>query len=102
MLNRLEKIRKRYNEINQTLNDPQIFNNTENFLKLTKEQKELEEVVRTYQNYRNVLEQIDGDNQILTEEKDKELLEIAEQELKELHQQQDQSVFWLIQGLHYD
>lgn len=89
MQERLEKINKRYSEISQLLSDPQIFNDKGRLLQLTKEQKELGEIVNTFQEYKNVIDQIDGDRQILAEETDKELLEIAEQELKELQRQQE-------------
>ena len=88
MLNKLEKINERYNELGQLLSDPKVYNDRENFLQLTKEHKELEKIVRIYHEYKNVLDQISGDKQILAEEDDKELIEIAELELKELQQQQ--------------
>ena len=42
MLNKLEKIKNRYNEINEILSDPDVFKDKENYLNLTREQKELE------------------------------------------------------------
>ncbi|MBD3290925.1 PCRF domain-containing protein, partial [candidate division KSB1 bacterium] len=85
MLNKLEKLTERYHELNKELSDPDIFKDREKSLKLTKEQKELEEVVRVAQEYKNILNQIEGDEQIIEEEEDRELREIAEEELEELN-----------------
>ena len=90
MLNKLEKIKERYDELSQLLSDPQIFSNKEKFLQLTKEHKETEEIVKIYIEYKDVKNQIQGDKQILAEENDKELIEIAEQELKELKQRESE------------
>jgi len=90
MLNKLEKINERYNELGLLLSDPKIFSNREKSLQFTKEHKELEDIVQIYQEYKKVLDQISDDNQILAEEEDKELKEIAEIELKELQQQQEE------------
>jgi len=84
MFNKLEKVDVRYREINELLSDPGIFKNKEKLLLLTREQKELEEIIKVYDKFKNVLSQIQGVEQILNEEKDRELIEIAEQELKEL------------------
>ena len=89
MLNKLEKINERYDELSQLLSNPDIFKDKEKLIKLTKEQKQLEDLVKHYQEYKKILAQIEDDKQILSEEKDKELIEIAEQELKELQNQQD-------------
>ena len=70
MLNKLEKINDRYEKINEQLSEPGIFKNKEKYLQRTREQKELEEVVKAYKRYKDVLEQIEGDEQILKEEED--------------------------------
>jgi peptide chain release factor 1 len=88
MIERLEKIYNHYNEINNQLSQPDIFENKENFKTLSKEQKDLTEIVNAYQIYKDILKQIEGVKQLLAEEKDRELTEIAEQELKELQQRQ--------------
>ena len=90
MLNKLEKINERYDELGRLLSDPQVFNDREKSLQFTKEHKELEDIVQIYQEYKTVLHQISDDNQILAEEEDKELKEIAELELKELQQLQEE------------
>ena len=89
MLNKIEKIIERYDELNTLLSDPDVFKDRENFLKLTKEQKEVEEVVKVAQEYKGVLKQIEGDKEIIDEEEDRELREIAEEELEELKKKKE-------------
>ncbi len=89
MLNKLEKIIERYNELNRLLSDPDVFKDREKSLKLTKEQKETEEVVRVAQEYKSILNQIKGDKEIIDEEEDRELREIAEEEIEELKKKKE-------------
>lgn len=89
MLNKLEKIITRYDELNTLLSDPDVFKDRERSLNLSREQKELEEVVKVAQEYKGVLNQIKGDKEIIEEEDDRELREIAEEELEELKKKRE-------------
>jgi len=89
MIDKLDKIVDRYEELNVMLSDPNIFSDKDKMLQLTREQKELEAIVKIYQDYKTLINQIDGNKEILAEEDDKELLEIAESELKELNEKKE-------------
>ncbi len=88
LLEKLEKINERYHHIHEQLSDPGIFSERDKFLNLTKEQKDLETIVRAYIAYKKLLEHLKGDRQIIAEESDKELIEIAEQDIRELEPRQ--------------
>ena len=90
MLNKLQQIKERFNDLTEQLNDPDIFKDKDNYLKISREHKELEEIVEFYEEYKNVLKQIDDDTQIIAEESDSELIEIAEIELQELQVKQSE------------
>src|SRR5690554_7615409 len=54
------------------------------YVKLNKEYKDLEEIDKVYQEYKNVLENIASSRELLAEEKDPEMREMAKMELDEL------------------
>lgn len=86
---KLEKIVARFNELNLQLSDPTIFNDKERYLHVSREQKELEDIVKVYQEYDQLLHQIEGNRQIIAEDSDRELIEIAESELDDLVKRSD-------------
>ncbi len=86
MIDRLEKILEKYNEIDQELNKVETLNNIELLTKLSKEQSSLKEVVEKYLEYKKILSDIEQDKEML---KDQDLKEIAKQELDELLPQKE-------------
>ncbi|MBN2013473.1 peptide chain release factor 1 [candidate division KSB1 bacterium] len=90
MLDKLLQIEQKYQELTDELSQPDIFNNRERYLKLTREQKELEEIVPVSREYRRVIEQINGARTILENESDSELQEMAELELSDLEPKCDE------------
>ena len=81
MIDRLEAISKRYNEIKNELATPEIISNIKKMTELSKEQTRLEKSVELYNKYKNVLEDIEAAKEML---KDKELGEFAKEELATL------------------
>ncbi len=84
LVEKLEKIKERYELINQQLSDPAIVNDRKKMISLGKEQSELEEIVQVYKNYKNVIDNINGNKQIIAANEDVELVQMAEAELEEL------------------
>ena len=78
MIDRLEAIVSRYNEINNELSSPDIINDIKKMTELSKEQTRLGETVEVYNRYKNVLENIQEDKELI---KDVELGEFAREEL---------------------
>ncbi len=90
MLDKLLKIEQRYAEIEKQLSDPNVLSNQNKYRELAKEESELSEVVKTIRLYKKVLSDIKSDEQVLQESVDAELRELAEMEMEELQQKQDE------------
>lgn len=84
LIEKLEKIKEKYELINEQLSDAGILNDREKMISLGKERSELEEIVKVYENYTVILKNIEGNNELVQAETDKELIELAEEELSEL------------------
>ncbi|HON69464.1 peptide chain release factor 1 [Tenuifilum sp.] len=90
ILRKLEGIRHKFEEIGQQITDPAVMADMKKFVALNKEYRQLEPIVEAYEKYKNVLSNIESSRQILANEKDEELREMAKMELETLTQEQDQ------------
>ena len=77
MIERLENIEKRYNEITDELTNPEVFNDIKKTTALSKEQASLKENYDAYQEYKKVLENIKEAKELM---KDPEMSEFAKEE----------------------
>ena len=84
MLDQLEAIRERFNEVSQQIVQPEAVSDQKRFMKLSKEYKDLEKIVVQYQTYTQLLEEIENAKQIIATEKDEDFRELAKAELDEL------------------
>ena len=84
MLDQLEAIRERFDEVAQQIVQPEAVSDQKRFMKLSKEYKDLEKIVNQYQAYKQLLEEIDNAKQIIATEKDEDFRELAKAELDEL------------------
>lgn len=89
LIEKLEKIKEKYELINKQLSDPGILNDREKMISLGKERSELEEIVKVYENYSVILKNIEGNNELVHAETDKELIELAEEELTDLEEKKE-------------
>ena len=80
MWEKLKEIARRYDEIGELLEIPEIYGDPEQLRKLTREQKELEPVVAAFRDYRSCEAAIRDSEELLS---DPELHEIAREELAE-------------------
>ena len=87
ILSRLEGVRQRFEEVGQLITDPAIIADMKRYVKLNQEYKQLEPVVEAMNTYRGLLSNIESAKEMLSEEKDEELREMAREEL-DLYQQQ--------------
>lgn len=78
---RLEGVKVRFDEVGQLITDPSIIADMPRYIKLNQEYKQLEPVIEAYDAYSNLLSNIEGAKEILAEEKDQELREMAKEEL---------------------
>lgn len=84
ILEKLQSVRLRFDEVSQKITDPEVIADMKQYVKLNKEYREIEPLVKTYEDYKNVLSNIDNARDILQTEKDEELKEMAKMELDEL------------------
>ena len=84
MLDQLEAIRERFNEVSQQIVQPEAVSDQKRFMKLSKEYKDLEKIVAQYQAYTQLLEEIENAKQIVATEKDEDFRDLAKAELDEL------------------
>lgn len=84
ILQKLESIAVRFNEVGQQIVDPDIIADMNRYVKLTKEYKDLSEIVRVYKEYKNVVENIATSKEMIDMEDDPEMKEMAKMELDEL------------------
>lgn len=78
MLERLENIEKRYNELNEELMRPDVVSDIKKTLSLTREQASLRDAYEVYQVYKNLLDDIEAANEMV---KDPDMSEFAREEL---------------------
>ena len=87
MIERLENIEKRYNEIMDILTKPEILGDIKKTMELSKEQAGLRENYEAYQEYKKVLENISAAKELM---KDPEMGEFAREEYTENEEKRKQ------------
>ena len=87
MIERLEFLKKRYNELNSKLLDPENLSNIKETQKISKEISDLQDTVDTYDEYVKVLDDIKAAKEMA---KDIEFVEFAREELESLEKKKDE------------
>lgn len=88
LLNKLGFIVERRHEVAKMIVDPGVIADQKKYAQLSKEYKDLGEIEIAYNEYKDILDNIDSSKQILKEEKDEEFREMAKTELSELETQE--------------
>ncbi len=88
MLDKLEAIRARFESVKIALTNPEIVNNQKEFANLSREYSELEKIVKVYEEYKGVLEDIAFNKEVLAGE-DEEMRQLAKQEVDGLAEKQE-------------
>lgn len=84
MLDKLETLKVRFDQVQDMLSQPDVVSDMKRFTQLNREYKELQKIVDKYYEYRNLIGNIDNNKNIVSNEKDEELREMAKFELEEL------------------
>lgn len=84
LLEKLETFYIRFKEIGQLITDPEVIQDMERYVRLTKEYKDLEAIIVAADKYKQALGTLEESREILETEEDKELKEMAEMEIEEL------------------
>ncbi len=83
MLNKLDAIKLRFDEIADLIIQPNIIVDQKRYIKLNKEYKDLERLVEVRKKYKYLLETIKEAKEIIANEIDEEMLEMAKVELED-------------------
>ena len=83
MLQKLEDVEKRYDELTAQISDPEVIARTSEWQKLMKEHASLEDIVAKYREYKKAKNDFEEAKQMAS---DKELKELAEAEMNELRE----------------
>ena len=89
LADKLEKIKIRFDSINEQLSDPGISSNREKMVALTRERSDLSEIVEAYSKYASVLKNIKGNKEIIETVNDNDLVSMAEAELDDLNAEKE-------------
>ncbi|MGH2568661.1 MAG: peptide chain release factor 1 [Bacteroidota bacterium] len=84
MLEKLEKISERYDEVNRLLSDPAVIADQKRFRELGKELSTLEPIVKRTAVYRKALNDFGGSKELLETVGDPEMKELAQEEYDKL------------------
>ncbi len=87
MLDKLEAIKNRFDEVSELIVDPNIISDMKQYIQLNKEYKDLQPIIEAYQEYKNILSNIENAKEML---KDDEMKEMAKTELDELTPKQEE------------
>ena len=90
MLEKLSEIEDRFEAVLAELGNPEVVSDLDKYTKLAKEQSELAPLVDKIREYKSVLKKIEDDEELLSEDIEIELREMAELELKELRENMEQ------------
>jgi len=85
MLDKLEAIKNRFEEVGNLMVQPDAMADMKSYSKLSKEYKYLEKIVDKYLDYKKTLEEIEGTKGLLETEKDPDFRELAKTELDTLN-----------------
>lgn len=85
ILEKLEGVKYRFEEVSQLISEPSVVADMKRYIRLNKEYKDLEPIIKAYGEYKNALSNITAAKEILAKEKDEELREMAKAELEEMN-----------------
>ena len=84
MFKKLDFILQKYEELSLTVSDPAVIADQNRWQKLMKEMRDIEPVVIKYREYKKAAEDLEGTKELLSENIDDEMREIAKMELSDL------------------
>jgi peptide chain release factor 1 len=82
--NKLAHLQSRFDELSVALSDPEIYNQPDKLTRVTKEHSSLKSLVDDYGTLQDLRAQIEGNLEIIEQNEDPELTEMARSELKDL------------------
>ncbi|CAG7839290.1 peptide chain release factor 1 [Clostridium novyi B str. ATCC 27606] len=86
MLDKLDFTENKYEELSIKISDPSVMANQNEWRKLCKEHAELETIVTKYREYKNNKEELEANKELLSEENDRDMKEMIQEEIKTLEE----------------
>ncbi len=83
-LEKLQGVKNRFHEVSELITNPNIVSDMKKYIQLNKEYKQLEPIMEAYHEHKNITENIISAQDILNNEKDEEMREMAKEELETL------------------
>ncbi len=90
LIKKLDDLTKRYEEISKQIADPDLEKEQTRYKAVMRENQYLTDLMDLYGQYRKILDGIEEDTRLITEEEDHDMKELAREELKELEEQKPQ------------
>lgn len=90
LLERLEGVKHRFDEVAQLITDPDVISDMKRYIKLNKEYKNLEPIIKVYNELKNLHDNIESAKLMLLDEKDPEMREMAKLEIEESSERKSQ------------
>ena len=84
ILQRLDGLKLKYEELGQKLTDPEVIADVKQFVQCNKDYKELEPIIETSERYRTALANLAEAKDVLVNDHDEEMREMARAEIAEL------------------
>jgi peptide chain release factor 1 len=89
MLEKLEAIKARFEELAVALSNPEIVSDNKKYKQLSKEYRDLEKIVTVRDKYAKTLDDIDFNKEVLSSD-DEEMRQMAKEELPQLQEQKEE------------
>jgi peptide chain release factor 1 len=89
ILEKFENIRYRFEEVGQQITDPNATSDMKRYVKLNQEYKRLDDLVKSFTEYKNIIDNIKSTKEMLASESDEEMRAMAKEELDALEIQVD-------------
>ena len=68
MLDKLEAIKNRFDEVSELIVDPNIISDMKQYIQLNKEYKDLQPIIESYHKYKNILSNIENAKEMLKDD----------------------------------
>lgn len=82
LLEKYEAINHRFEEVGQQITDPASMSDMKRYVKLNQEYRRLEALVQAFKEYKNLVDNIESGKQMLAEESDPDIREMAKEEIE--------------------
>ena len=87
LLAKFESIQYRFDEVGQQITDPAVMSDMKRYVKLNQEYRRLELLVQSFKEYKNLVDNILSGKEMLAEESDPEIREMAKEEIEQSEEQ---------------